>query len=218
MSAPCIVVPVKRFREAKRRLSSVATPAQRAEIAAGMCDHVLGELSAASGIAEVFVVSAEPAMDAAARHHGFELLPEAESAGLNAALKRAERELRARGVRDIGIVLADLPLFDAAEFSSVLAEHARRGEQHLTLVTDQHGEGTNVRLCRSRSAFPAAYGRGSAQRHHAAAAARGIGVTIVGAAKAFMDLDSADDVAAMLAGNVCPTLRHLLQPLVMSYA
>jgi 2-phospho-L-lactate guanylyltransferase len=217
MSAPWIIVPVKRFSEAKRRLAPVADPAERAAIARVMSEHVLQELSKVSDIGGVLVVSAEPAMKTVARRHGFELLAEAESAGLNSAVRRADRMLRLRGLIDLGVVLADLPLFDAAALSRVLACHAQQGEQHLTLVTDQHGDGTNVRICRSRQALPMAYGLRSALRHHAAAAARGIHSTIVRENEVFADLDTVDDVAQLLAGAFEAPLRELLQGLTSSH-
>jgi 2-phospho-L-lactate guanylyltransferase len=56
------VLPIKRFDAAKQRLAPSLEPAQRRELAEAMVADVLQALAQVTGLAEVIVVSGEPAV------------------------------------------------------------------------------------------------------------------------------------------------------------
>ena len=57
------VVPVKRFDQAKQRLSGVLDSAARAALAAAMLSDVLEQLSGTAGLASVLVVTSDTGGD-----------------------------------------------------------------------------------------------------------------------------------------------------------
>ena len=93
-----IVVPVKRFSNAKTRLSAVLTPAERESLAQVMLNDVLGAISRSRLVSGILVVSNEPrARYAAERAGGLFLLEE--ELGVSQAIVKASEWLKNHGQR-----------------------------------------------------------------------------------------------------------------------
>ncbi|MDE5445771.1 2-phospho-L-lactate guanylyltransferase [Bradyrhizobium sp. CSA207] len=210
-----IIVPVKRFSEAKTRLAGALLPAERVKLARLLVATVIEQLARVRGVRRVTLASSEPSLVRMAAPFGFEVLPDDPlSPGLNAAVDRAVKRSVADGANDVGIVFADLPLFDAEEFEGILKQHLDGAPVQTTIVMDRLGAGTNVRLSRPGDLLPPLYGRNSAVEYQRAAALKTAEIRLVESACLSHDLDHFADIQAVLkvAGHhvLPPTLRSML--------
>lgn len=148
-----VLVPVKAFSRAKLRLAPVLTGPERAQLARAMANQVL----AAALSLPVAVACDDAEVAAWARQHGA-LVAWAPGHGLNGAVMAGVTILARRGVRQVTVAHADLPL--AADLTWL------GGFAGVTLVPDRHGDGTNVACVPATAGFRFSYGPGSFRRHH----------------------------------------------------
>ncbi len=189
-----VVLPIKRFSQAKTRLSEVLLPEQRRDLSAAMVEAILGEVSRTEFVTRVLLASSEPEVAAYAQQFGFEYLPDdRDDVGLNHVVDRATVYLVEQGASDVGVVLGDLPLFSSFEFSRIIRRHRKGSVRQMTITPDRHGLGTNVRLCRPGNLVPARYGRSSSFAHQAAAIKANADIQVVRSETLGLDIDVPDD-------------------------
>ena len=152
-----MLVPVKRFADAKVRLAPALPPGRRAALAQAMAERVL----AAAGTLPVAVVCDDAEVASWAAGRGAIVLAEP-GRGLNGAVSAGVAQLAAAGVRQVIVAHADLPLATDLEWVSWF----RAG---VTLVPDRRRDGTNVICVPTGVGFSFSYGPGSFDRHFAEA-------------------------------------------------
>jgi 2-phospho-L-lactate/phosphoenolpyruvate guanylyltransferase len=186
-----VLVPVKSFRQAKRRLTKVFTSEERSRLARRMAERVV---AAARGL-PVAVVCDDEEVAVWAAGVGAEVVW-APGRGLNGAVAHGVRRLHGDGATHVVVSHADLPfardLRPVGEFDGA------------TLVPDRHGDGTNVICVPTTAGFRFAYGRGSFQRHRAEARRLGLDVRVIDDdVRLAWDVDRPDDLdfPADLAGE-----------------
>jgi 2-phospho-L-lactate guanylyltransferase len=186
-----VLLPVKAFDEAKRRLAPALEPAERARLARAMATAVL--LSAAPLPAAVVCDDAEVA--AWARDLGALVVWEPER-GLNRAVEAGVERLAALGARLVIVAHADLPLARDLRWVGRFAG--------VTLVPDRRGGGTNAICVPTGCGFTFSYGPGSFARHGAEAHRLGLPLRVVREPSLAADVDLPADLdlaAALLAGT-----------------
>lgn len=149
-----VLVPVKRFADAKRRLDGVLSGAARAALARTMAERVV---QAASPL-PVAVVCDDAEVAAWARSQGALVVWEP-GRGLNGAVEEGVARLAGMGVRRVVVAHGDLPLAAGLADLGVSAG--------VTLVPDRRGDGTNVIELPADCGFHFSYGPGSFERHRA---------------------------------------------------
>lgn len=180
------VLPVKSFGRAKTRLGGRA---DRPELAAAMAQDVLAALARVGGLEAVLVVSpAPPAEDWPA------WVPDPDQAGHRAAAALGVREALRRGAERALLVPGDCPALDPADVEALLAEPAAG----VTVVPDRHGSGTNALLLAPPDALAPSFGEGSLARHCALARAAGVAVRVAEPPSLLMDVDTPEDLEALL--------------------
>lgn len=177
-----VLVPVKRFADAKRRLDGVLTSAARAALARSMAARVLQ----ASAPLPVAVVCDDAEVADWARARGALVIWEP-GRGLNGAVEEGVRRLAAMGVRRVVVAHADLPL------ASGLADLDRCAG--VTLVPDRRGDGTNVIELPADSGFRFSYGPGSFERHRTECERLRLACRVMTAPWLSYDVDMPDDLA-----------------------
>jgi 2-phospho-L-lactate guanylyltransferase len=161
-----VLVPVKSFGQAKRRLSQVLTAAERARLARSMAGRVV---AAARGL-PVAVVCDDEEVAAWAEDAGAEVVW-TPGLGLNRAVARGVARLHRDGAVRVVVSHADLPL--ARDLRPVV------DFEGVTVVPDRHGDGTNVICVPGGAGFRFAYGAGSCRRHQAEAERLGLDVRVI---------------------------------------
>ena len=186
-----VLVPVKRFADAKARLAPVLSPAQREQLARWTAERVL----AAAGELPVFVACDDEGVADWAVAHGATVLWHP-GVGLNAAVNNSLSDLRDRGVEHAVVAHGDLPrarTLDAAIIPGT-----------LTLVPDARDDGTNVAALPTSMSFEFSYGASSFRRHLAAAVAAGLPVAVRRDPLLAIDIDTPSDLAHPLVQEVLP--------------
>ena len=166
LGAHAVLVPVKRFADAKRRLAAALPPTERAELAREMADAVLR----AARPLPVAVVCDDVDVAEWARARGALVVWEP-GRGLNGAVEAGVDELGALGAARVVVAHGDLP------YATGLADLAPGSG--VVLVPDRGRDGTNVAVVPTGAGFRFSYGPGSFDRHLEEAHRLGLGVAIV---------------------------------------
>jgi 2-phospho-L-lactate guanylyltransferase len=186
MGPRAVLVPVKAFDLAKRRLHRAMSPGQRVELARAMADRVVG----AAFPLPVAVVCDDNAVARWARQSGALVVWEP-GRGLNGAVEAGVDHLRSAGVLEVVVAHADLPRArDLPEVESAGG---------VTLVPDRYGNGTNVMALPTDTGFRFSYGPGSFARHRAEADRLGLAVQVLDRPDLAWDIDEPADVVPVTA-------------------
>jgi len=194
------VVALRGGRGGKSRLAGVLAPADRTALVVALARHVVATLAAADGVARVLVVTADPAFATAALAgvpgDVHVLVQPPDRRGLDAAVDLGRAAAAEDPAADGGrllVVHADLPALGADDVAALLAAPGP-----VALAADRLGTGTNaVALGPGARPFRFRFGPGSLAAHRAEAGRRGWDAQVVRRPGTAVDLDTADDWAAL---------------------
>lgn len=195
------IIPVKRFHAAKRRLLDAIDRQQRATLLKAMLTDVLVAVDRAERVGRVIVVSGEGRAEAIAMHVAqrvstpIEVLRDPSDAGHSQAAVLGIVRAKALGAECVALLPGDCPLLDPAELDAALE---RMHPKRATVVPDRHGTGTNALLLSPADAVGPAFGEGSRARHADRAQRLGLEVAIERLDSLALDLDTADDLRAIV--------------------
>ncbi len=186
-----VLIPIKAFDQAKRRLHLAMNELQRGDLARAMADRVVG----AAHPLPVAVVCDDIEVAEWARAHGALVVWEP-GRGLNGAVQAGIDRLLAGGVTQVTVAHADLPR--AADLESVGSAPG------ITLVPDRYGNGTNVIALPADAGFQFSYGPGSFARHRAEADRLGFPLRVLDRPDLAWDIDEPGDVVPVAATRPSP--------------
>ena len=188
------VLPVKRFDEAKQRLTAGYEPERRRALVGAMVGDVLEAIESARTVERTIVVTGDPIAQELAAEFDAEVVPDPGDLGhvqaVLAGIARAEVE----GAESVVLLPGDCPLLDPQELDRLLTGVP---ERYVTIVPDRHGTGTNALVLSPPSAIVPAFGEGSCARHVEAARDAGIPYGVEELASLGLDLDTPADVVAL---------------------
>ena len=191
------VVPLKDLPQAKQRLASALSQDERRGLFAAMAEDVLAALAASPGLAGILAVTRDEACARLAERYGARLCREPENRGHTAAVRAAATMLVAEGAEGLLQVPGDVPLLTPSEIALVLTAH--RPAPAFTIVPSRDRLGSNCVVCSPPEAVPLRFGDDSFFPHLAAARAAGIEPTVLPLPGLGLDIDTPEDLAALLA-------------------
>jgi 2-phospho-L-lactate guanylyltransferase len=177
-----VLVPVKAFTQAKRRLSGVLSPVERHLLARRLAEGVIR----AARPLPVAVVCDDTEVARWAEAMGAKVISEP-GTGLNGAVAAAYAQLSRDGYERVIVSHSDLPLA-----TSYLWLATSPG---IVLVPDRRSDGTNVISLPAGLAFRFSYGPGSFVRHQQEAQRFGIAWRVVHDQALGWDVDLPADMA-----------------------
>jgi 2-phospho-L-lactate guanylyltransferase len=184
MGPEVALIPVKAFRQAKRRLGAALGDDERILLVRTMAEHVVD----ACAPLPVAVVCDDKDVAEWASTLGATVLW-TPGQGLNGAVGAGVRQLADAGVERVTVAHGDLPrargLGELAPFAGV------------TLVPDRRDDGTNVVRLPAGCGFEFHYGAGSFRAHRAEAARLGLSVRVLRIPDLAYDVDWPADVAEL---------------------
>jgi 2-phospho-L-lactate guanylyltransferase len=187
------VLPVKRFADAKQRLSDGLPSATRRALAEAMLTDVLVALRRAERVDEVVMVTAEPAAEALANGYGARVVHDTREAGQSPA---AEIGIEAAADADMVLLVpGDCPALDPRQLDALI--DAAEPAPSVVIVPDRHGTGTNGLLLRPPTAIAPSFGPGSRERHTELAQDAGVALRVEPLPSLVLDVDTPDDLEAM---------------------
>ncbi len=190
------IIPVKPFRAAKSRLSSILSLAQRSQLAEAMLHDVLSAVGAAESIGEIFVVTSDPQAAFVAGRFGARVIEDT-AAELNGALAAAQLWIAKNRPAGSHLVLpADLPAATSRDIDGLSTMLG--GPDSAVIVPAHDGDGTNAILSGYDAAISFSFGPGSFQRHVNTAFGAGLNVVTPYIKHLGHDLDRPQDINAIL--------------------
>lgn len=189
-----VLVPVKAFGEAKRRLSPALAAPERAALSRRLAAGVV----AAATPLPVAVVCDDRQVAGWARELGALVIWEP-GRGLNGAVAAGVARLAAQGVTTVAVAHGDLAR--PAGLAALVLGHPGG----VTLVPDSRADGTNVVILPSGSAFRFSYGPGSFRRHVDEGTASRLTVQVVRGTDLSLDVDLPSDLP--LTAGAAPAQR-----------
>jgi 2-phospho-L-lactate/phosphoenolpyruvate guanylyltransferase len=190
------VVPVKDLHAAKQRLAGVLGAKERQALFCAMLEDVLCALAACAGLAGTLVVTRDPQARDLARRYGAQVLADA-NRGHTAASTLGARALAQRGIAGMVQVPADIPLLTPGDVGALLEGHGE--PPAVTLAPSRDGRGSNAVVCSPADALPLRFGDDSFHPHVQRARSLGIEPRIVRRPGLALDVDTPEDLAALLA-------------------
>jgi len=179
-----VLVPVKAFGEAKRRLSPALDAGDRAALSRRLAAGVI----AAAAPLPAAVVCDDREVAGWARSLGALVIWEP-GRGLNGAVAAGVAHLAGQGVATVMVAHGDLA--EPEELGDLWAAHPGVG---VTLVPDGRDDGTNVVVVPTATAFRFSYGPGSFRRHLDEATSLGLAVRVVRGSALSLDIDLPSDL------------------------
>jgi 2-phospho-L-lactate guanylyltransferase len=197
-----VILPVKRFGDAKQRLLAALDRPQRAALVKAMLTDVLVSASDAGNVERVIVVTSEGRAERIALKHArrtdtpIEVFEEPADRGHPEAATLGIIRAKALGASCVALLPGDCPLLEAAELDAAL-ERMRPGR--VAVVPDRHGTGTNALVMAPPDAIGPAFGPDSCARHSERAELAGYQVAVEQLDSLAVDVDTPDDLQAMAA-------------------
>jgi 2-phospho-L-lactate guanylyltransferase len=206
-----ILIPVKEFREAKKRLAPHFSPDDRATLAQAMCEDFFNVVAAVRSADRIFVVSKEPHALLRARELGWETIAESRQISESDSVDAASRYCAERGVEALLRLPVDIPLAEPGDIEAVF--ETLGGAPTAILVPSGDGTGTNAILRSPPALFPSHFGPHSFVRHLAEAEACGVTARVFRNARLELDIDEWEDLRklAPLARPDSGTARWLME-------
>jgi 2-phospho-L-lactate guanylyltransferase len=189
------ILPVKRFGAAKVRLGDELSGGTKRALAEAMMTDVLMALRRTKSVAEVLLVTSEPAAEAIGRGYGASVLHDDFDHGQSAAALIGIDYALEAGATRVLLVPGDCPALDPAEVEALLARPAN--EPSVVIVPDRHGIGTNALLLTPPDVIEPAFGPDSRSLHEQAAAAARVPYEIEHVETLALDVDTTEDLAAL---------------------
>ena len=187
-----ILIPVKEFREAKKRLAPHFSPDDRATLAQAMCEDFFNVVAAVGCADRIFVISKEPQVLLRARELGWETIAESHQISESDSVDAASRYCAGLGVQALLRLPVDIPLVEPADIEAVF-EALGLGPTAI-LVPSSDGTGTNAILRSPPALFPSHFGPNSFVRHLAEAEASGVRPLVFRNPRLELDIDELEDI------------------------
>lgn len=192
------IVPVKRFENAKTRLSSMLDTEDRIRLSSLMLEDTLQILSVTPPLTQVIIVSADKRADEIATKHGAKFLPEEKEKGVNSAVALADGYCIEKEAADATIVIPhDLPLLDSIVISKA-CELAEKESTCIVICPSVRYDGTNMLLRKPPSVIGTFYETDSYNMHVRTAIKLGIPVKPLLSKSLMYDIDTPEDALHLI--------------------
>lgn len=201
------IVPVKRFENAKTRLSSILGMEDRIRLSSLMLEDTMKTLSSVASLNQVVIVSADKRAEELATKHGINFLHEEKEKGVNSAIALADSYCIREAADATVVIPQDLPLLDAIELSRA-CELAENENTCIVICPSLRHDGTNMLLRKPPSVIATFYDSDSYNMHLKAAIKHGIPVKRLFSASVMLDIDTPED-ALQLAKEEAVASRSL---------
>ncbi|WP_415283071.1 2-phospho-L-lactate guanylyltransferase [Candidatus Nitrososphaera sp. FF02] len=184
------IIPVKKFENAKTRLSSILDVQRRAHLSELMLQDTLVALGRARSVSEIAVVSSDRRAKELAEKHGATVLAQERDSGVNSAVALGDAHAEKNGAAATLVVPADLPLLVPADVDALCA---LAGGRCIVICPSLRYDGTNVLLRMPPSVIPTSYDNNSYEAHVRSAKDAKAAVHVAKMERLMFDVDTPED-------------------------
>ena len=196
------LIPVKGFRNAKRRLSPLLGATEREALAEAMFRDVLRQALSARGLHATFVVTANDTVAEIAVTLGAQVIREAAERGETDAVDFARRQLKTNGWEAVLVIPGDMPLLRAQDIDEIIAHCPHDAVAPFALLVPSHDRmGTNALLLAPPDVIKLRFGYDSFTYHMAQLAARKLPLRFCENERVALDIDEPKDLQRFLAAG-----------------
>src|SRR5918998_646452 len=192
------IIPVKRFENAKTRLSSILDRDDRIRLSLLMLEDTLQILSAVHRLSQVITVSADKCIEEIAAKYGAKFILEEKERGVNSAVALANSYCTKKKSADATMIIPhDLPLLDSTDISKA-CELAENESRCIVICPSIRYDGTNMLLRKPPSIISTFYDADSYNMHVKAAIQLGIPVKRLFSKSLMHDIDTPEDALELI--------------------
>jgi 2-phospho-L-lactate guanylyltransferase len=191
------IVPIKRFENAKTRLSSILDTDDRIRLSLLMLKDTLQILSAVHSLSQVITVSADKRVGEIAVKYGANFLLEEKERGVNSAVALADSYCMKKAADATMVIPHDLPLLDSTDISKA-CELAENESRCIVICPSLRYDGTNMLLRKPPSIIATFYDADSYNMHVKAAIRLGIPVKRLFSKALMHDIDTPEDALEVM--------------------
>ncbi len=202
------IVPIKRFENAKTRLSSILDKDDRIRLSLLMLEDTLKILSAVHLLTQVITVSADKRVEEIAVKYGANFLLEEKERGVNSAVALADSYCMKEAADATMVIPYDLPLLDSTDISKA-CELAENESRCIVICPSLRYDGTNMLLRKPPSIISTFYDADSYNMHVKAAVRLGIPVKRLFSKSLMHDIDTPEDALEIIKEEKTVTARSL---------
>lgn len=192
------IIPVKRFENAKTRLSSILTADERVTLSGLMLQDTLTTLVNSRRLDQILVVSSDSRAKKISEERGVGFIFEEKDNSVNSAIMLADRySVDAKAVATV-VIPQDLPLLDAGEIDRI-CEAAGQDLRCIVICPSTRYDGTNILLRKPPTVIKIHYDNNSYNMHIKSAAELGVQARVFESQRLMFDIDKPDDVHELAA-------------------
>jgi 2-phospho-L-lactate/phosphoenolpyruvate guanylyltransferase len=191
------IVPIKRFENAKTRLSSILDTDDRIRLSLLMLEDTLQILSVVHSLSQVITVSADKRVGEIAVKYGANFLLEEKERGVNSAVALADSYCMKKAADATMVIPHDLPLLDSTDISKA-CELAENESRCIVICPSLRYDGTNMLLRKPPSIIATFYDADSYNMHVKAAIRLGIPVKRLLSKGLMHDIDTPEDALEIM--------------------
>lgn len=191
------IVPIKRFENAKTRLSSILDTDDRIRLSLLMLEDTLQILSAVHSLSQLITVSADKRVGEIAVKYGANFLLEEKERGVNSAVALADSYCMKKAADATMVIPHDLPLLDSTDISKA-CELAENESRCIVICPSLRYDGTNMLLRKPPSIIATFYDADSYNMHVKAAIRLGIPVKRLLSKGLMHDIDTPEDALEIM--------------------
>lgn len=207
-----VIVPVRSFDDAKRRLAPLLSGRERAVLARVMLADVLEAAIAAVGRSSVTVVTSADRVADHARRTGVGVIDDQGAPGTNAAVRAGFVQIAAQRGGPVLALSGDIPGVISADIVALISAAER---SRVALAAAPEDGGTNALACDRAGRISPCFGPDSFARHVAAANASGIRPAILLNQRLGLDLDEPHHLMQFLDRETSTQTDAYLRSLVL---
>jgi 2-phospho-L-lactate guanylyltransferase len=190
------IVPVKRFENAKMRLSSMLDIDDRIRLSSLMLDYTLQVLASVPSLTQVVVVSGDNRAEEMAAKHGANFLREEKDSGVNSAVAVADSYCMKEDADATLVIPHDLPLLDPVDISRA-SDLAKNESRCIVICPSLRYDGTNMLLRKPPSVMGTFYDSDSYNMHVKSAIELSVPVKLFFSKTVMYDIDTPEDARGL---------------------
>jgi 2-phospho-L-lactate/phosphoenolpyruvate guanylyltransferase len=190
------IVPVKRFENAKMRLSSMLDIDDRIRLSSLMLDYTLQVLASVPSLTQVVVVSGDNRAEEMASKHGANFLREEKDSGVNSAVAVADSYCMKEDADATLVIPHDLPLLDPVDISRA-SDLAKNESRCIVICPSLRYDGTNMLLRKPPSVMGTFYDSDSYNMHVKSAIKLSVPVKLFFSKTVMYDIDTPEDARGL---------------------
>lgn len=194
------IVPVKGFENAKTRLGTLLSTAERIKLSGMLLKRTIYVLKKTPGIQKILLVSSDNRAKKIALNYGVTFLEEDKESGVNSAINLADK-FCVTSYADASLVLPiDLPLI-LPEDVSIICKSVLDDNNCVVLCPSYKFDGSNVLLRKPCNIIGTSYDANSYLMHVLGGIRKNVKTKVVFVSRLMIDIDTVRDIKNILAMN-----------------